>query len=374
MDQTESVQNRRKQLLQEIEGKGFTAIVLLNEVIGQNPSNFVYMYPEGLGDEHQSLILDINGGSTLVTPHWGAKRIEAKGEFDKVIPIKQEKGHHITGTQEALKGYETEKVCFDLSTLSSHFAFNISKKLGIDLNPGIDFSDFIFKLRTIKDEYEINEISKAINITEKAFMNLIRNTWAGLNTWDMKKKLDAELILYGSYAFSFDSSIRFLKGTSTPGILKHGDSLCLDVGVRVASGYCSDMGRNWPVTLEPETKDYMERAAQVQIEGIKNIREGVTGNRVLELTNELNEELGFEKAVRTGHQVGLDVHDYTMPHAPSFGPIITDDQPLKAGMTLTYEPTRIDKKNGYRGHVEDIVLITEGGPVCLNKMHYLWHR
>jgi Xaa-Pro aminopeptidase len=374
LDKADSVQRRRKLVLEEVKKNGYEVIVLLNEVIGQNPSNFVYLYPDGLGDEHQSLILDVNGESTLVTPHWGAKRVEQKCEFEKVIAVKQEKGHHINGTANALRKYDSKKVCFDLSTLSSNFAFKIGKKLGFELNPGLDISYYIFKLRTIKDEYEIKEIKKAIKITEKAFTKLIQKTSPGLNSWGLKKGLDAELIQYGSYAFSFDSSIRFLKGTPSPATLKHGDSLSLDVGVRVDSGYCSDMGRNWPVTLEPKTKDYMERAAQAQIEGIKNIRQGVTGNRVLELANEINYELGFEKAVRTGHQIGLDVHDYTMPHAPSFGPIPTDDQPLMAGMTLTYEPTRVDKKSGYRGHVEDIVLVTEGGPVCLNKMHYLWHR
>jgi Xaa-Pro aminopeptidase len=374
LNKEESIERRRKALIEEVEERGFEAVVLLNEVVGQNPSNFVYMYPGGLGGEHKSLILDINGGSRLVTPHWGAGRIEEGGEFDEVIPVKQEKGHHIRGTLEALKGYDLEKVCFDLSTLSTDLAFQLGEGIGLTLSQDRNIADHVFELRTIKDEYEIDEMRRAIEITEIAFTRLIQDTRPGLNTWEMKKDLDADLINLGAYGFSFDSSIRFIKGNPLPGVLKHGDSLCLDVGVRVDSGYCSDMGRNWPVTLEKETKDYMERAAQAQEEGIKNIREGLTGNRVLELANEINADLGFQQAVRTGHQVGLDVHDYTMPHAPSFGPIETDDQPLKAGMTLTYEPTRIDLETGYKGHIEDIVLVTEEGPIVLNEMPYLWHR
>jgi len=63
-----------------------------------------------------------------------------------------------------------------------------------------------------------------------------------------------------------------------------------------------------------------------------------------------------------------------MPHAPSFGPIETDDQPLKSGMTLTYEPNRRDEGLGMRCHFEDIVLVTEGDPVVLNEMPWdlLW--
>jgi Xaa-Pro aminopeptidase len=114
----------------------------------------------------------------------------------------------------------------------------------------------------------------------------------------------------------------------------------------------------------------MDRAMQAQIEGINGIKSGMTGNEVLDHANILNRELGFNETVRTGHQIGLDVHDYTMPFAPSFGPIMTDNQPLKPGMTLTYEPNRRDLKLKYRGHIEDIVLITKDGAKCLNQMPY----
>ena len=61
---------------------------------------------------------------------------------------------------------------------------------------------------------------------------------------------------------------------------------------------------------------------------------------------------------------------HTMPFAPSFGPIETDNQPLKPGMTLTYEPNRRDPVTDYRGHIEDVILITENGAECLNQMPY----
>lgn len=374
MNKQESLERRREAVLEEAEDRGFEAVVLVNEIVNLNPSNFVYLMPDGLGEEHQTLVMDVNGGLSLVTPHWGATRYEETGEYDTVIAIKQEKGHQIHGTKIALEGYDMDKICFALSTMSTNFAFKLQEGLGIDLTPERDISESIFKLRAIKDRYEIEEMRRAIEITERAFIKLIQETEPGLDTHDMKKRLDGDLIQMGAWGFSFDSSIRFIRGGGDDRILRHGDALSLDVGVRVESGYCSDMGRNWPVTLEQDTKDYMERAAKAQVEGIKNIREGVTGNRVLELANEINEELGFEPTVRTGHQVGLDVHDYTMPHAPSFGPIETDSQPLKAGMTLTYEPQRRDEKNGLRGHIEDIVLVTEGDPVVLNRMPYLWHR
>jgi len=369
LNKKDSIKRRRSAILEEAQNRGFEVVVSFNEMIRQNTSNFVYVLPMGLGDEHQTFVMDTHGDTTLVMPHWGAPRVRESGEFSKVIAIKQEKGHHIQGTKEALKNYDPDKVCFDLATISAQMAFRLTDEMGIPLTPERDISDVVFKLRSIKDEWEISEISKAIDITERAVQVMIEETKPGIKAEDLKRSLDANMISFGGYEFSFDSSIGFIKGNKTP-ILKHGDALSIDVGVRLDTGYCSDMGRNWHVTWEKGTEEYMERAMEAQLEGVKNIKPGMTGNQVLEKANEINEELGFLPTVRTGHQIGLDVHDYTMPFSPSFGPIETDNQPLKPGMTLTYEPNRRDPETDYRGHIEDIVLITENDAICLNKMPY----
>jgi Xaa-Pro aminopeptidase len=369
MNQNDSIKRRRKAIMEEVQKRGYDVAVFFNEVIRQNPSNTIYVMPRALGDEHQTFIMDQNGDTTLIMPHWGASRMRALGEFSEVIAIKQEKGHHIKGTLDGLKKYNKDKICFDISTLSAQMWYRISSELDIAPTQERDISDIVFKLRSIKDDYEIEEISRAIMITESAVYRLIEETRPGKKILDMKRELDANMVELGAYEFSFDSSIGFIKGNKTD-LLKHGDALSLDVGVRLETGYCSDMGRNWHVTWEKTTEDYMDRAMQAQVEGIKGIRPNMTGNQVLDHANTLNNELGFKETVRTGHQIGLDVHDYTMPHAPSFGPIETDNQPLIPGMTLTYEPNRRDLETNYRGHIEDIILITENGAKCLNKMPY----
>lgn len=48
-----------------------------------------------------------------------------------MMPIKQEKSHHIRTTKEALAGYDSKEVYFDLSTLSAQFALAIEGGLDI---------------------------------------------------------------------------------------------------------------------------------------------------------------------------------------------------------------------------------------------------
>jgi Xaa-Pro dipeptidase len=376
MNLEESLKRRIGSILGEAESRGFEAVVFLNEVIGQNPSNFVYVSgPWGLGDEHGTLVFDVDGGSTVVMPHWGAKRMEDRGLYDKVIAVKQEKGHHIRGTMKALEPYRKKKVCFDLSTLSVQFSHHLGRALDVSLSPENDISDHVFSLRTIKDDYEISELRRVINLTEEAVLELMQETRPGKHTWKLKKRLDVAMIEKGAVDFSFDSSLSFTRGPSRPyGVIRNGDLLSLDVGARVDTGYCSDMGRTWPVGMDKDVEGFLERIVAANEEGVKNIRAGASGNEVLEKANEINEEYGFEPMVRCGHQIGLDCHDYTMPHATSFGPIKTDSQPLKAGMTLTFEPPHTDAKLGMRSHLEDIILVTKGDPVNLNSMPWdiLW--
>jgi Xaa-Pro aminopeptidase len=366
----DSLRRRISLILSEVEARGFEAVVFLNEVIGQNPSNFVYVSgPWGLGDEHGTLVFDVDGGSTVVMPHWGAKAMEESSHYDRVIAIKQEKGHHIKGTMEAIVGYDPKNVCFDLSTVSTQLSYKLGEALGISLTPDRDVSDHVFRLRAIKDDFEIAEIKRAITITEEAVMELIQGSLPGVNTWDLKKKLDASMIERGAYEFSFNSSIRFARGPGRPyDVIRHGDMLRVDVGCRVETGYCSDMGRTWPITMDADVRDYLDRAVAAHGEAMKNIKAGVSGNEVLERASEINLEYGFEPLVRCGHQIGLDCHDYTMPYSPSFGPIETDSQPLEKGMTLTFEPQHTDSKMDMRSHIEDIVLVTEREPVILNEL------
>lgn len=366
----ESLKRRREAILSEVERRGFDAVVFLNEVIGQNPSNFVYVSgPWGLGDEHSTLVFDVDGGSTVVMPHWGAGRMEESGRYDKVIPVKQEKSHHIRGTKKALAGYDLDRICFDLSTMSAKLAYQLGHALGIGLTPDRDISDHVFKLRAIKDEFEIAEIKRAIRITEEAVMKLVQEARPGIHTLELKKRLDAAMIEKGAVEFSFNSSLRFARGPRRPyGVIKHGDMLLVDVGCRVDSGYCSDMGRTWPITMDDDIRDYLGRVVSAHTESMKNIRAGAFGNEVLRKASEINVEYGFDPLVRCGHQIGLDCHDYTMPYAPSFGPLETDSQPLEVGMTLTFEPQHRDPKMDMRSHIEDIVLVTEGDPILLNEL------
>ena len=71
MNLEESLKRRISSILDEVERRGFEAVVFMNEVIGLNSSNFVYASgPWGFGDEHNTHVFDIHGGSRTGTRYW----------------------------------------------------------------------------------------------------------------------------------------------------------------------------------------------------------------------------------------------------------------------------------------------------------------
>ena len=66
------------------------------------------------------------------------------------------------------------------------------------------------------------------------------------------------------------------------------------------------------------------------------------------------EKLGKHFIHGLGHQVGLEVHDATIPG------------PLEAGMVITIEPGLYIPEEGIGIRIEDVVLVTEKGSKVLS--------
>ena len=114
-----------------------------------------------------------------------------------------------------------------------------------------------------------------------------------------------------------------------------------------------------------DTTDEYERVYDAviaaQAAGLAAVRPGVLAREVDAACRQVIVDAGYGEWFRhrTGHCIGLDVHEY---------PFISeeDETPLEAGMTFTIEPSVFwPGRVGVR--IEDIVLVTEDGGVKLNE-------
>lgn len=144
---------------------------------------------------------------------------------------------------------------------------------------------------------------------------------------------------------------------------KYGDCLVIDIG-GLKDGYCSDMTRTvFLGEVSPRQKEIYEIVKEANRRGIAAARPGARMCDVDNAARSYIESKGFGKYFthRTGHSIGLEVHEAGDVSAVNEALIVP-------GQVFSVEPGIYipEEKIGVR--IEDLVLITENGCEVLN--HY----
>ena len=145
-------------------------------------------------------------------------------------------------------------------------------------------------------------------------------------------------------------------------VIEVGDVVVVDIGGPVPEGYHSDSTRVYSVG-EPahpdvwETYGVLQRAQEA---AVRAVRPGVSAQEVDAAAREVIAAAGFGEFFvhRTGHGIGLDVHEE--PYV-----VAGNDLPLEAGMAFSVEPG-IYLPGRWGARIEDIVVVTEDGVRRLN--------
>ncbi|SDW63429.1 Xaa-Pro aminopeptidase [Amycolatopsis xylanica] len=145
-------------------------------------------------------------------------------------------------------------------------------------------------------------------------------------------------------------------------VIEHGDVVVVDIGGPIAEGYNSDSTRTYAVG-EPRDADVAETYAilqRAQAAAVAAVRPGATAEQIDAAARDVIAEAGFGEYFihRTGHGIGLDVHEE--PYI-----IAGNDLPLEPGMAFSVEPG-IYQPGRWGARIEDIVVVTETGVESFN--------
>jgi Xaa-Pro aminopeptidase len=266
-----------------------------------------------------------------------------------------------------------------------------------------EFLNYISVMRLVKDQYEIEQMQKAVDASVRGFADMVRVFPAATSVPRGERVIEAafygrarlegndngypSIVAAGSHAC-------VLHWIRNDGDVLAGDLVLIDAGVEVESHYTADITRTFPVNgkfTEAQRKIYMivYKAQQAGIAAVKpgakfkdfhnacmvEIAKGAFELGVLPMSVEdsLKPENGLHRRWQfhgSGHHLGIDVHDCAHARKEQYA-----DAVLEPGMILTVEPGFYIQPDDtlfpeeYRGigvRIEDDILVTESGAKILS--------
>jgi len=242
------------------------------------------------------------------------------------------------------------------------------------------------RLRSIKDNEEIDRIQHACNITMKGFERVLKYIKPGVWEFEIEAELIHEFINNSSKGFAYSPIIasgndnNILHYTKNNKQCINGDLILMDVAAEYGN-YSSDMTRTVPVSglfskrqkqiynsvlnvknhatklLKPGNvwKDFHSQVGEIMTKELLDI--GLLDKN--DIKNQTKESPAYKKYFMhgTSHHLGLDTHDYGLL-----------EDTFQANMVFTVEPGIYLPEEGFGIRLEDDVVIQESGdPINLMK-------
>ena len=219
----------------------------------------------------------------------------------------------------------------------------------------------IDKFRAVKEQWELDRMKKAQEITDRAFSEVLTRIKAGMT----EKELQAELIycLYknGGEGLAFDPIVVSGPNTSLPhGVagdrkICEGDFITLDFGA-LYQGYCADMTRTVALGFATEEMQKVYNTVlAAQLAGIATTKAGVTGCAIDGAARQVITDAGYGEYFGHGygHSIGMECHE-----SPNCNP--SGDTVMEVNMVCSAEPgIYLPGKFGVR--IEDLIVFKENG-------------
>lgn len=261
----------------------------------------------------------------------------------------------------------------------------------------VDVRQLLNQQRLIKSSYELDIMRKSAEIAAGAHNRAMQKTYPGKMEYEIEAEYLHEFYRHGAQSPAYTSIVAgganacTLHYIANDCELRDGDLVLIDAGCEL-DGYASDITRTFPVNgqFTAAQKDVYELVLAAQLAAIDAVRVGHHWNAPHEAALDVlvqgfidfglckgSKEAVIESADyrqfymhRTGHWLGLDVHD-AGDYKDASGAWV----PLQAGQVLTVEPgCYIRPADNVPEHfwgigvrIEDDVQVTDTGRAVLTK-------
>jgi len=331
-------------------------------VVGPTPNMRYLMGFTPLPDERPCVLLIGKEGKEMVIPEVNAKQFETNTGL-KTIHWTDADGPD-RAIQEGL----------DLLNIQSNVVLAADDTMRADVlllvqgmtqpKYSIPASKLIQSLRILKSEVEIQALKDAAAQADEAMTVGMDACRPGISEAEVASIIADYFRNHGAEFVDFTLVASGPNGayphhTFSERILQSGDFVVLDIGATLG-GYHSDITRMVHLG-EPseEERSVFNIVLEANRRGREAVKPGVRACDVDDATRQVIERAGYGPSFfhRTGHGIGLDVHE-----PPWITP--TNETVLDTGMAFSIEPG-IYLHDRYGVRVEDIVIVTKEGHQCI---------
>ncbi len=307
-------------------------------------SSFISTVPE----ERSAFCLVSKNSSHLLLQNFLPKPENFPGEILTGASLSK-LSDHLTSLKNKLN---IDEIFLDFENLNVEEFRVISKIDGLKVN--VLDKKIIWKIRSQKDQSEINKIKTAIKITEQAVEETIQELKVGLTEIEVKKILENKIRQHTFCDLAFPSIIAFAENSVLPHHQSGSKKLTRNCVVLIDSGakyqeYCADMTRTLFFKEEKADKNKgSEEKSELELEFEKILKIVKTAYEKAEILLSSKEvraadldlacrnyitKKGYAKDFihTTGHGLGIDIHEPPSVYR-------TNDTKLIPGMVLTIEP------------------------------------
>ena len=282
--------------------------------------------------------------------------------------------------------YTTHPIYFNLSyelvrlnLIKQHYPTLLIKKA----------SPFLARLRSKKSKEEIENIKKAITLTNYGIDTILKNAKPGMMEYELEAYFKFECIKRGEKKLAFSPIVASGKNATilhyekNNSKIEKNDLVLLDVGAKY-NEYNADISRTFPASgkFNKRQKEVYNEVLQIQKKIINSVKPGITIKELQTKTIELITEALFRLKLITkkskkspspspdisgavtdgreeykkyymhgvSHHLGLDTHDLS-----------DREEKLQVGNVITVEPGIYIKEEKIGVRIEDDVLVTKNG-------------
>ena len=186
----------------------------------------------------------------------------------------------------------------------------------------VPFNKEINGFRGVKEEWELELMRKAQDITDKAFSEVLPRLKPGMTELELQAELIYCLYKNGATGLAFDPIVVSGPNTSLPHgvagerVIQPGDFVTMDFGA-LYMGYCADMTRTVAVGFATEEMEKVYNTVlEAQLAGLAISKAGVPGKDIDGAARKVITDAGYGPYFGHGygHSLGLEIHESPNPN------------------------------------------------------------